>query len=155
MILADNVSIVPFEQPDLDEMMEIEVKVFPTPWSRSSYEELAPLSSIKIWVAKIEEELVGYMLYQFWGDEMELHSIAVKPEHQGRGIGTMLMDHMLMLASSMGITKVYLLVRPSNMPAKTLYKKYGFEVIGVRRHYYHDNGENALVMCREEGAKHK
>lgn len=144
------IRIVPFQFEDLDQMMEIEVRVFTAPWTRSSYEELAPLDTIAIWVAKLGDELVGYMLYQFCGDEMELHSIAVKPEMQGRGIATMLMDHMMILAAQMGITHIYLLVRPSNETARALYEKYGFEVIGVRHRYYSDNGENALIMCRGE-----
>lgn len=142
------VDIVPFEPGDLDAMMEIENRAFTVPWTRSSYEELAPLSSIRIWVAKKDDELVGYMLYQFWGDEMELHSIAAKPEVQRNGIGSQLMEHMLIEASKLGITHIYLLVRPSNEEARALYRKYGFAVVGVRHKYYRDNGENALIMAR-------
>ena len=146
--MAD-VNIVPFKPDDLDQMMEIEVRVFATPWSRQSYEELYPLDTIQIWVAKIDDEIVGYLLYQFFGDEMELHSIAVKPEFQNRGIGALLMEHVLVRASLLGISRIYLLVRPSNEAAKRLYARFGFNVVGVRRNYYWDNSENALIMCRE------
>ena len=128
-------------------MMAIEVRAFTAPWSRQSYEDLSTLSSIHIWVAKGGDEVVGYSLYQFWGDELELHVIAVKPEAQKQGIGVMLMDHMVEQIASLGIKRIYLLVRPSNDAACALYAKYGFEVIGTCHKYYHDNGEDALIMC--------
>ena len=145
------IRIVPFKYADLDWMMEIEVRAFTVPWSRSTYEELAPLDGIHIWVAKSDGEPVGYILYQFAGNEMELHNIAVKPELLRRGIGTKLMDHMLVQAESLGVNYIYLLVRPSNTAARMLYEKYGFEVVGVRHRYYRDDNENALILCREEG----
>lgn len=149
---TDDLVIVPFQYGDLDEMMEIEVRVFTAPWTRQSYEDLAPLESIRIWVAKIAGSVAGYMLYQFWGDELELHSIAVKPEVMRRGIGSRLMGHMLAQASMLGITRIFLLVRPSNTAARALYDRFGFRTIGVRHRYYRDNNENAIVMCREVGA---
>ncbi len=145
-----HVVIVPYCSDDLDQMMDIEVRTFAIPWSRQSYEDLAPLDTIHIWVAKRDEEVVGYMLYQFFGEEMELHNIAVKPELQRRGIATKLMDLMLEQARAMGIVRIYLLVRPSNLPARMLYEKYHFKTVGVRHRYYRDNGENALIMCLEK-----
>lgn len=144
------VDIVPFTPDDLDVMMEIENRAFTVPWTRSTYEELAPLSSIRIWVAWHDDELVGYMLYQSWGEEMELHSVAVKPELQRNGIGSQLLEHMLVEASKRGITHIYLLVRHSNKAARALYRTFGFEVVGVRHNYYQDENENALIMARGE-----
>ncbi len=132
-------------------MMEIEVRSFALPWTRQSYEDLAPLDTIRIWVAKQEGAVVGYMLYQFWGEELELHSIAVKPELRGQGIGAELVEHMLVQAAGIGVQRIYLLVRPSNAAALTLYRRYGFELVGVRHKYYSDNNENALIMCRQLG----
>ena len=143
------INIVRFEPDDLDQMMAIEVRAFTAPWSRQSYEDLVTLDSIHIWVAKSGEEVVGYMLYQFWGDELELHVIAAKPERQRSGIGTLLMEHMLTQAGLIGIRRIYLLVRQTNDAALNLYKKYGFKVVGMRHKYYRDNGENALLMCMD------
>ena len=144
--------IVRFEPDDLDQMMAIEVRAFTAPWSRQTYEDLVTLDSIHIWVAKQGDEVVGYMLYQFWADELELHNITTKPEREREGIGTMLMEHMLTQAGLIGIRRIYLLVRPSNEAARALYGKYGFTVVGVRHKYYRDNAENALLMCWDRDA---
>ena len=145
--------IVRYDPDDLDQMMAIEVRAFTAPWSRQSYEDLVTLDSIHIWVAKQGDEVVGYMLYQFWGDELELHNITTKPEREREGIGTMLMEHMLTQAGLIGIRRIYLLVRPSNEAARALYGKYGFTVVGVRHKYYRDNAENALLMCWDRDSR--
>lgn len=150
---SESIDIVRFEPDDLDQMMAIEVRAFTVPWSRQSYEDLYELDSIHIWVAKKGEEVVGYMLYQFWGDELELHVIATKPECQRQGIGVLLMEHMLTQAGLIGIRRIYLLVRQSNEAALSLYKKYGFTVVGMRHKYYRDNAENALLMCWNRDAE--
>lgn len=145
--------IVRYDPDDLDQMMAIEVRAFTAPWLRQTYEDLVTLDSIHIWVAKRGDEVVGYMLYQFWGDEVELHNITTKPEREREGIGTMLMEHMLTQAGQIGIRRIYLLVRPSNEAARALYGKYGFTVVGVRHKYYRDNSENALLMCWDRDTK--
>lgn len=146
---AAELHIEPYDPSDLDSMMAIENVSFTVPWSRASYEELAPLDSVNIWVGKIESELVCYMLYQRVGDEMELHTIAVAPSWRQKGIGKRLMAHMIAEARRIGVSKLYLLVRPSNHAAVSLYKEHGFKGIGVRRAYYRDNGEDAMVMRLE------
>lgn len=144
-----DVRIEPFDLSDMDELMEIENRSFTLPWSRESYEELWPLDTINIWVARNGSELIGYYLIQFVGDEMELHTFAVKPEHRRRGIGITLLRHMLDQAKGRGIRRIYLQVRPSNDSARSLYNKLGFVAVGMRRGYYRDNGEDAIVMRLE------
>lgn len=146
---AAELSIEPYDPSDLDSIMAIENVSFTAPWSRASYEELAPLDSVNIWVGKIKGELVCYMLCQRVGDEMELHTIAVAPSWRQKGIGRRFMAHMIAEARRVGVSKIYLLVRPSNNAAVSLYKEHGFKGIGVRRAYYRDNGEDALVMRLE------
>ena len=142
----EEIRIEPFKLEDLDAIMEIEDCSFTAPWSRKSYEGLWSDESIDFWVAWQGEGLVGYYLVQTAKYEQELHTFAVKPEFRGRGIGRMMMDHMLEKARGRGVEFIYLQVRPSNKEAKELYKSLGFVGIGMRRHYYHDNSENALVM---------
>ncbi|MFA4874568.1 MAG: ribosomal protein S18-alanine N-acetyltransferase [bacterium] len=144
-----SVSMQPFDPSDMDELMEIENSSFTLPWSRESYEELWPLESIKIWVARAGDELVGYYLTQIVGEEMELHTFAVKPEFRRRGIGRMLLNHMLDEARVRGTRRIYLQVRPSNDAARSLYNRLGFVAVGVRRGYYRDNSEDAIVMRLE------
>lgn len=135
-----------FEASDLDALMEIEVASFSLPWSKRSYEELWPLDSIDIWVARQGSELVGYYLVQRVNDEAELHTFAVDPRLRRQGIGMRLMQHMLAGARADGVRNIYLQVRPSNEAACGLYEKLGFRPVGVRRRYYKDDGEDALVM---------
>lgn len=138
--------IVPFQTADLDEIMEIENVSFPTPWTRQCYLDLVPLETISFYVAKDEKAVVGYMLYQTWGDELELHSIAVSPKRRRCGIARKMIEYMMDDARSRGVRNVFLQVRPSNEAARSLYTKFGFNVIGVRKNYYRDNFEDALVM---------
>ncbi|MBN1282821.1 MAG: ribosomal protein S18-alanine N-acetyltransferase [Proteobacteria bacterium] len=141
--------ILAYEPGDLDDLMEIELASFTLPWSRRSYEELWPLDSIDIWIAKMGAETVGYYLIQRIGDEAELHTFAVKPDRRRQGIGSMLMEHMLAKARDMGTRFIYLQVRPSNAPARALYDRLGFRQVGVRRRYYRDNDEDAMVLRLE------
>ncbi len=139
--------IVPFEPSDLDYMMEIEAVSFTPPWTRKSYEDLSVLDTVEIWVAKINSELVGYMLIQRIGDEMELHTFAVAPEMRRRSIGRKLLHHLCELAREHDVKKVFLQVRPSNEPARAIYSEFGFEPLGVRHGYYTD-GEDAFVLVK-------
>ncbi len=148
-VREERIDILRFEPGDMDELMEIENRSFSLPWSRSSYEELWPLDSIEIWIAKAGSEMLGYYLIQSVGDEAELHTFAVKPEHRRRGIGRMLLDHMMGKAREKGARNIYLQVRPSNAPARALYDKLGFKPVGLRKRYYRDNDEDALVMRLE------
>ncbi len=147
--MAETLAIVPFEEGDLDVIMGIENASFPTPWTRQCYLDLAPLDSISFFVVKLKGEIVGYMLYQRWAEEMELHTIAVSPSHRRTGVAKKMMEHMTADAEKRGVKRIFLQVRPSNAPARSLYTSFGFHVIGARRGYYRDNFEDALVMRME------
>jgi [ribosomal protein S18]-alanine N-acetyltransferase len=144
---AGDTRIIPFEPSDLDRMMEIENVSFTPPWTRKSYEDLSVLDTVEIWVAKIGDELVGYMLVQRIKDEMELHTFAVAPERRRRNIGRKLLNHLCELAKEHRIVKVFLQVRPSNESARAIYSEFGFEALGVRHGYYTD-GEDAFVLVK-------
>lgn len=141
-----NLDIVRYEPSDLDAMMEIEDVSFAAPWTRKSYEEVIALDTVEVWVAKIAGEIVGYMLLQYVAEEMELHTFAVKPGHRQMGIGMRLLDYMLLRAEERCVGNIFLLVRPSNEVAKSLYEKLGFKNVGIRLGYYQDNGEDAILM---------
>lgn len=143
------VKVVPFEQGDIDQVMAIEVVSFTAPWSRQSYLELAPLDSVRFFVVKRDDKVIGYMLYQMWFEEMELHTIAVAPDERGRGISTMMIEHLINDAKKRDTKRIFLQVRPSNKAAMGLYKKFGFETVGIRHHYYRDNFEDAYIMKLE------
>lgn len=132
---------------DLDRVMEIERQVFTAPWSRESYAELIPQPVISMWVIKDDANLLGYMLYQLWDGEMELHTIAVDPTCQGQGLGRVLMQKLFAEAHVRGVHKIYLQVRVSNAAAIKLYESFGFAKLGLRKRYYQDNAEDAHLMC--------
>lgn len=147
--LEDEIRILPFSTDDLDCVLKIENSVYTLPWSRESYTELLLLDSTRMWVAKRDATLVGYMLYQMSPQEFELHTIAVAPNMQRRGIGKQLLERLLMEAQRSRIARIFLQVRPSNRAAFELYRAFDFHVVGVRKKYYQDNLEDAYVMCRE------
>ncbi|MBI4126874.1 MAG: ribosomal protein S18-alanine N-acetyltransferase [Deltaproteobacteria bacterium] len=149
MKVAGDLRILPFELGDLDGVMAIEPRVFSIPWSRQSYEELLRLDTVVVRVAKRGTKLVGYTLFQWWGDELELHTIGVEPEEQRLGIGSRLMDDLIAYAREQRVARIFLLVRSSNTAAKALYERYHFDTIATRPHYYQDNHEDALVMRRD------
>lgn len=152
LVLKDKLEIIPYKPSDLDSMMEIEMEAFAgAHWSKESYEELAPLDSISIRVAKIGDKLVGYMLFQHFEGEMELHTIAVHKDYRNQKIGRALVEYMLKEASTLGVNWVFLQVRPSSKYALGLYQSFGFRKIGVRKRYYRNDGEDAYVMRLDFG----
>ena len=90
--------------------------------------------------------MLGYFIAMEAVDEMHLLKIAVAGEWQGRGYGRMLMDKAIEIARELDMQSMILEVRPTNEPAVALYKNTGFKTIGVRKGYYVDTKEDALVM---------
>jgi ribosomal-protein-alanine N-acetyltransferase len=136
---------------DLDEVIEIERLSFPSPWSRSLFiQELqSPIS--RCWVAEaprgmLKGDLAGYMCVWIAAREMHIMNLATHPQIRRMGVAKALLTHALYEASNCGTEKVVLEVRQSNFAAKNLYKSFGFRAGGIRKHYYGDTGEDALVM---------
>jgi ribosomal-protein-alanine N-acetyltransferase len=131
---------------DLDEIIAIEQVSFPTPWPRQVFEmELNSSRSCKR-VSKINGAVVGYIIAWKIYDEVHILNLAVHPEHRRKGIGRGLLIDCLRYFSKKGIKSAILEVRVRNQDAITLYEKIGFRPIGLRRKYYSDTGEDALVM---------
>lgn len=140
------ISIVPMTQGDLPQVLAIEEASFPRPFSQKLFETELQLSIAHLYVAKEETGLVGYI--DFWdaGAEIHLINIAVHPERRHQGIGARLMERLLDYASQNRVGEIYLDVRVSNKTAIALYAKFGFKEISVRKGYYQDNNEDALLM---------
>lgn len=132
---------------DLRGVMAIERQVYPRPWSPSLFlSELSDLRSRAYLVAKFGKEVVGYGGIMSYGDEAHVTTIAVHPAHQRRKIGTRLMYELIREALAMGARAVSLEVRVSNYGAQRLYSRFGFRPVGIRKGYYQETGEDALVM---------
>jgi len=134
---------------DLSAIESIELRAYPTPWSRSMFaSELAKPTSICLGAFE-GHELVGYVINSRYVDAWHVMNVAVEPEHQGRGIATSLLERLFELTHDDERRGYTLEVRVSNESAIRLYEKLGFESRGIRRGYYTDNREDALIMWRD------
>jgi ribosomal-protein-alanine N-acetyltransferase len=137
---------------DLSEIDRIERQSYPTPWSRSMFAgELAKSSSITLGAFEPEasDRLVGYLVVSRYVDAWHIMNVAVDPAHRRRGIATKLLDALFAMTADDSRRGYTLEVRVSNTTAIALYERLGFQATGVRRGYYTDNREDALVMWKD------
>lgn len=143
------VHIRPMRSSDLDRVCGIEEEIFPCPWSRKSFEdELAADRCAFPWVVEKDGGVVGYMISWLVEDELHVGNIAVVPMLQGTGVGRTLFAHCLRAAIERGVTRATLEVRVGNARAIALYESHGFIPVALRKGYYSDTGEDALVMLK-------
>jgi ribosomal-protein-alanine N-acetyltransferase len=134
---------------DLGDINEIEQRAYRTPWSRTMFAaELAKPTSICLGAFE-DDRLVGYTINSRYVDAWHVMNVAVDPTHRRRGIATRLLERLFELTRDDGRRGYTLEVRVSNVDAIALYEKLGFESRGMRRGYYTDNREDALIMWRE------
>lgn len=132
---------------DLDDIMEVETESFTIPWSRDAFfNEIETNHFATYIVIEDKGKVIGYCGVWIIVDEAHITNIAVLPSYRGQGLGDRLMESMIEIAKEMGAVTMTLEVRVSNTPAQTLYKKFGFAEGGIRKNYYSDNQEDALVM---------
>jgi ribosomal-protein-alanine N-acetyltransferase len=137
------------ELSDLNAIEAIEQEAYPTPWSRSMFaSELAKPTSICLGAFE-GQDLVGYVINSRYVDAWHVMNVAVAPEHQRRGVATALLVRLFELTRDDERRGYTLEVRVSNEDAIGLYEKLGFESRGIRRGYYTDNREDALIMWRD------
>lgn len=139
-------SLRPMALADLDQVMGIERSSFPFPWSTRFFLEELRVECARSLVVEIEGRIVGYVLFWLLPDEIDIHNVAVHCEFRRHGIGRVLLAHVVDAARRRRSSQVTLEVRESNVPAQRLYESVGFLKRGVRKGYYADNGEDALVM---------
>lgn len=134
---------------DVDQIMAIEEVSFGAHhWSADSFcsEIQNPLGNYFCAINKSTNELIGYCGFWIICEEAHVTTIAVKKEYRKHHIGELLLQQMIETGYKVEAKWFTLEVRVSNMPALSLYKKYGFDSLGVRRKYYQDNNEDALIM---------
>lgn len=143
-IRLDNMTI-----DDLEYVLEIEENSFSIPWSRESLvSEITKNELAKYIVARSDNVIVGYAGIWKILDEGHITNIAVCPEQRRKKIGSKMVEGLINLANDLGINSLTLEVRESNISAQNLYEKFGFEVCGMRKKYYSDNDEDALIMWK-------
>lgn len=137
---------------DIDQVHALEESIFPTPWTRKSYEfelERNPASEqwvIEAWAEHNEWIVIAYSVCWQLGDELHIANLAVAPKFRRRGLGRRLLHHVLVRAAERGMKSATLEVRSGNQAARALYTSFGFEVVGRRKRYYSNNHEDALLM---------
>ncbi|MDH3733183.1 MAG: ribosomal protein S18-alanine N-acetyltransferase [Gemmatimonadota bacterium] len=134
---------------DLPQILEIENASFATPWSPKTFLNLLRRPNAALFTAEyVPGDVVGYAVIWFAGPEGELGDLAVRAEGRRRGVGSALVEAALSEAARRASQEVYLEVRESNLAARNLYERHGFEVVNRRTGYYSDPVEDALVMRR-------
>lgn len=141
------IELVRMRRRDLRRVMTIEKAVFPEPWSHAVFaSELALRKGRAYRVARQGRETVGYVGLMFVDEEAHVTTVAVAPEHQGRGIGTRIMVGAVRIAQEEGARHISLEVAVNNERAQKIYRRFGFVPVGVRKGYYQAIGEDAYVM---------
>jgi len=140
-------SIVPMRRKHVRDVLSIERRVYPRPWSAALFfSEISQRKTRHYVVALVHKEVAGYGGLMVHEDEGHITTIAVEPDLQHAGIGTRLMLDLMEEARNRRARTVALEVRVANWPAQRLYSWFGFRPVGVRKNYYAETGEDALVM---------
>lgn len=141
------VRLVHLRRRHLRSVTRIEGQVYPRPWSLTLFVSELNLRGSRHYVAaRVGGVLVGYAGMLYVVDEAHVTTIAVDPAWQRHGIGTRLLANLARTARARGMKNMTLEVRVSNAAAQAMYRKFGFETAGVRRNYYVESNEDALVM---------
>ena len=128
-------------------VMGIERQVYPRPWSPNLFlSEMAESQNRCYLVARIDREVVGYAGMICYGEEAHVTNVAVDPMHQRDKIGSRLLHDLLRQAVEMGAEAMSLEVRVTNWGAQRLYGRFGFRPVGIRKNYYQEINEDALIM---------
>lgn len=135
---------------DVDDIAELEKVCFTVPWSRESVEYDVTENPLAVYVvAEMNGRVAGYIGYWSIAGECNINNVAVSPEYRRLHVGTALMAAVFDICGNEGIDSYTLEVRKSNIPAIGLYKKCGFRESGIRKGYYEDNGEDAIIMWKK------
>ena len=128
-------------------VMAIERQVYPRPWSPNLFlSEMTETQNRCYLVARIDREVVGYAGMICYGEEAHVTNVAVDPMHQRRKVASRLLHDLLRQAVAMGAEAMSLEVRVTNWGAQRLYGRFGFRPVGIRKNYYQEISEDALIM---------
>ena len=134
---------------DIDEVMAIERAAFASPWSRQFFLEELQATHARSVLCQRDGKPIGYVIYWELPGELDIHNVAVHPRFRRQGVARAMLADIIEGATKRGFRRMTLEVRKSNDPAQTLYRSLGFEICGLRKGYYSDNGEDAWVMERK------
>lgn len=145
---ALSVSYTEYGKPYVDDLARAEAVCFSEPWSVSAIEEFLSQPYNHVLAALVNGVFAGYITYTCIADEIQIANVAVLPEFRRKGLADGLLCRLAQSAKQNGVTKTGLEVRLSNLPARSLYEKNGFEAVGSRRNFYRNPTEDAVLYDR-------
>lgn len=149
--MSSGIVIRPMKLSDLDGVMDVEQDSFRAPWSRLSFQEELTLNRLARYLVAVDgESIVGYAGAWMVINEAHVTNVAVSMLRRQEGIGRMLMESLMELSRENNLESMTLEVRVSNESARRLYEEMGFVEAGIRRNYYSEPREDALILWREK-----
>jgi len=145
-----NVEIIPFEEYCIGDIVNISIMSFPIAWTKEAFLNELSNKFARYVVAVKDDVIIGYGGMWVILDEAHVTNIAVHPEYRGIGAGALIVETLLDICRYEKATSITLEVRKSNEAAQSLYKKYGFVEEGLRKNYYEDNREDAVIMWKRD-----
>ena len=145
-----NVEIIPLEDCCIDDVVSISIMSFPIAWTKEAFQNELTNKFARYVVAVKDDVVIGYGGMWVILDEAHVTNIAVHPEYRGIGAGALIVEALLDICRYEKATSITLEVRRSNETAQSLYRKYGFLEEGVRKSYYEDNKEDAIIMWKRD-----
>jgi ribosomal-protein-alanine N-acetyltransferase len=144
----NKIDIVPMALSHVPEILAIEQSVFPTPWTREMFrQEIRGMLGSRPFVALAQGRVIGYRVAWYIDEDVHLVNIAVDKRHQMSGVGSLILNHLIDEALAEEMRVITLEVRAGNTAAQAFYDRFHFRTIGVRKGYYTDNREDALLMA--------
>lgn len=137
---------------DSNEIAAAEQKIFSDPWSEKDITSLISTAGSMCYTALTDGKVIGYLIGRQISPEGEIYRIATLPEYRSRGVAYRLLDYTVKCERGRGLENLFLEVREQNTPARQLYKSYGFREIGIRKNYYKNPDDNAIIMLHSHEA---
>ena len=143
------IEIIPMTEEHIDGVVALEEATFSIPWTRADFEREVKENSMAIYyVAVMDGKIIGYAGMWHVITEGHITNVGVLEEVRGKGVGSMLMEKLIEIAVEKKMFGITLEVRMGNTPAQALYHKYGFKAEGIRKNYYPDTKEDAIIMWK-------
>lgn len=143
-----NLTLKLMDELDLDGVLEVSSLSLKESWSKEAFAKELSNPLAKYIIAKSDDRIIGFAGVWIIVDEGHITNIAVHPDFRGQGIGSKLVDSLVEKSKTFGCNALTLEVRSSNIVAQNLYEKFGFISEGIRKNYYEDNKEDALIMWK-------
>ncbi|MBE6657842.1 MAG: ribosomal-protein-alanine N-acetyltransferase [Ruminococcaceae bacterium] len=143
---TDAVTVRAAGEDDISALAALEQLCFSAPWSEGALRETLESPYAKLFCAELDGTVIAYGGVYLLGDDADITNIATHPDYRRRGAAAAILSALCVCADEHGVQAVHLEVRVSNAPAIALYEKFGFAVDGIRKNYYKNPTENAVLM---------